>query len=175
MPPVFDERKVTRMAQFLAIFLAVLLTSLISPPATPATDPAAVLERLNDGGYTGKWTAIEPWGIEFCLPDGWTGEYINPLGVENYKASSADGQATLSIQSTGRLDDGQSLAEWAEAIAEGRPVEMSEANGQEAAVIRAGEITLIFVTCGVDIYCFHATGIPDEMALQIAGTCTDVW
>ena len=149
----------------------------MATPALSEDDPEIILE--DEGSYTGKWVTADSLGMEFFLPDGWTGQ-DGGAAAPGYLAGSADGAVRLSIADAGAYSEDQPLDQWAEGFFEGRPFEMAMANGQEAALLRQEDGWLIAVPCGGSIYSFQFTtaspdALSEAMALRIAGTCADSW
>lgn len=145
---------------------AMLLTANLTPmPRDPATD-TAIVDDFDDGGFDGEWHTVEALDVEIFLPDGWTGEDATADGV-CYRAASADGAATLDILYP------------VEAAAGG---EVVSAGGRDARLTRGddGSLTLMMALSDDRLVGFRfertsEDALSEALALQIAGSCTDVW
>lgn len=136
--------------------------------------------NFDDGGYVGAWTSVDALNIEFFLPEGWTvGEAAED---EYFFAENADESVQLGIELYGASYDGEDLAGWAQENVFS-DYSIGLANHQEVVLVIDNEIgqVLVLVPASeerVIAFSFFRTSvdaISDAMALEIAGTCTDLW
>ena len=130
------------------------------PVMTP-TDP----NDFDASGYDGAWTTVAALDIEIFLPEGWTGEDVSE-DAACYRAASADGAASLTILYP----------------AEDVTGELASAGGSEARLSRGedGSLTIARGLSGDRVAAFRfersdEDALSESLALQIVGTCTDVW
>lgn len=164
--------------------LCILLALLTAMPVYAQTEafpgPAMLLARFDDDGYDGAWVSADDLSIEFFLPDGWTGAAFDEDGVSGYRARSADGAVTLSVTAMGELPRGQSVAQWAAERVPGAAFEAAQVGGQAGAVAALADGLFVVAPCSGKAYGFDfrfapPDAITEEMALAIAGSCTDLW
>ena len=130
------------------------------PVMTP-TDPDA----FDASGYDGAWNTVSALDVEIFLPEGWTGEDVSEDGA-CYRAMSADGAASLTVLYPAGDVTG----------------ELASASGKEARLSRGedGSLTIAMALSGDRIAAFRferesEDALSEALALQIVGTCTDVW
>lgn len=130
-------------------------------PVMVPTDP----NDFDASGYDGAWTTVSALDIEIFLPEGWTGEDVSEDGV-CYRAASADGATAMTIQYPAGDVTG----------------ELASASGKEARLSRGedGSLTIATALSGDRIAAFRferesEDALSEGLALQIVGTCTDVW
>lgn len=135
---------------------------------------------FDDGGYTGEWTSVDALNIEFFLPDGWVvGEGAED---EAFFAENEDGSVQLGIGQVEADYDGTDLAGWAQENVSG-DFSIGLANHQEAVLCIDNEIGRVLVIVPTSdgsmiAFSFFRTSpdaLSDARALEIAGTCTDLW
>lgn len=151
-------------------FLLILLTMamLMSGPVGVNREPVMVPTDPNDfdaSGYDGAWATVSALDVEIFLPEGWTGEDVSEDGA-CYRATSADGAASLTITYPAGDVTG----------------ELASASGREARLSRGedGSLTIAMALSGDRIAAFRFDRasedvLSENLALQIVGTCTDVW
>ena len=123
-------------------------------------------DTFEDDGYDGQWATVEALDVEIFLPEGWTGEDVAE-GDVCYRAASADGAASLSI---------------AYPVEGGAAGEVVSANGKSARLARGEDLSLsLTMELSEDrlaLFRFERASedaLSEDLALQIAGSCTDVW
>ena len=135
---------------------------------------------FDDGGYTGEWTSVEDLNIEFFLPDGWV--QGDPAEDEYFFAENADGTAQMGIGLLEARYDGTDLAGWAQDNVSG-DFSIGLANHQEVVLSIDNEIGRVLVlvpvadgrVIGFNFFRTSVEALSESFALEIAGTCTDLW
>ena len=122
-------------------------------------------DDFDAGGYDGAWTTVKALDVEIFLPDGWTGEDTDQDGA-CYIARSADGAASLTVNYP----------------VDGAAGEEISANGKPATIVRGDDgslsITVTLSENRLAEFRFDRTdedALTEDLALQIAGSWTDVW
>ena len=149
------------------MMLATTLTTVASRDAVESVVTEEEFdEDFDDGGYDGAWNTVAALDVEIFLPDGWTGEDVSEDGV-CYRARSADGAVSLTVCYP--LD--------------GAPAgEVASAGGKDARLLRGddGSVTVAMALSEDRLASFRfdrasEDALAESLALQIAGSCTDVW
>lgn len=153
--------------KFLLILLTVAML-LTSGPVGMDQESVMIPTDPNDfdaSGYDGAWNTVSALDVEIFLPEGWTGEDVSEDGA-CYRAVSPDGAASLTILYP----------------AEDVTGELASAGGSEARLSRGedGSLTIARGLSGDRIAAFRferdgEDALSEDLALQIVGTCTDVW
>lgn len=156
------------MKLFVTLLMAALMlvTGLTAVPQSVVVEDEIIADDFDADGYDGAWSTVSALEVEIFLPDGWTGEDVTEDDV-CYRAQSADGTASLEILYP---------------VDEGVAGEMVTANGQEARLLRGddGSLTLTLALSEDRLAGFRfersdEDALPESMALEIAGSCTDLW
>ncbi len=136
---------------------------------------------FDDGGYSGEWTSVEALNVEFFLPEGWvSGEAAED---EYFFAENGDGTADLGIGIYDDAYDGGELSDWAAANLDADEYIIGTANTQDVVVLKDDEIGRILVLVpnangyiiGFNFHRDSQSVLSDSFAVEIAGTCTDLW
>ena len=150
-------------------FIGIILIAAMLFTGVTGVSVAQVLAMSADdfdaGGYDGAWTTVKALDVEIFLPDGWTGEDTDQDGA-CYIARSADGAASLTVNYP----------------VDGPAGEEISANGKPATIVRGDDgslsITLVLSENRLAEFRFDRTdedALTEDLALQIAGSWTDVW
>ena len=136
---------------------------------------------FDDGGYNGEWVSVDDLEIEFFLPEGW--QQGTPAEDEYFFAENEDGTAELGISLFDDSFDGEELSDWAAEALDGEDYVVGMANALEVAIVTDEEMGRIVVLVpsaesnivAFDFYRESENVLSSEFALEIAGTCTDLW
>ena len=159
------------------IALAMAAWFLLVPNALPEDIPEGTDFAFDfmDEGYEGRWVQIDPLGIEFCLPEGWTEQ--QPAGDAVYAATAPDGQTSLNVY---RVEEGVADPQaWGETHL--KEYETAVANFYDALIVEEEHSIQVYIATGEDLlvrfeYTRPTPGALDrDAALRIIETVCDLW